>query len=327
MDSESIKLSVVIPTFNRKKYLKKTLKSLLKQDLCHDSYEIIVVDDYSTDGTKELVEEISKKSNVKVSYCANNKTKGQLMARNSGFQKAQGEFVASTDDDIELNSDWLSKGLAYFKNSGISAVEGRVITNNATEEPFYHNLSMNGGAYCTANIFYRKSALEKAGWLDKELNVWHNYGSHYVLGLKILENGGKIIYADDLVAYHASYKIKGLSIIKNSLKSTAIPYLYKTYGASITPYLGFRARRILVSSLLLLFIISAIFLNCLAAIVILLIWIIIISKMIPGFFKVKMIVRVKAFFVYSVSYLFATIYFLYGCSYYKIFPTIKMVRR
>lgn len=292
----------------------------------HNKYEVIVVDDYSTDGTKELVEEISKKSDVKISYYLNDKAKGQLMARNIGFQKAQSEFIASTDDDMEVEEDWLEKGLSYFSSDEIAAVEGQVMTKNFKEGPFYHNMSMQGSTYGTGNIFYRKTALEAAGWLDENLNKWHNYGSHYVLGLRIIENGGKIIYASDAVAYHPSYKLKSRNIIKSAVKSGAIAYIYKTYGRKAIPYLGFRLYRIIVSFLLLSLTVSAIFLNYLAICTSLVALIAIMALVVPGFTKAGIIMQLKTLLVYSVSALFAAFYFLYGCIYYRVFPTIKMLR-
>ncbi|MDP2922773.1 MAG: glycosyltransferase family A protein [Candidatus Omnitrophota bacterium] len=320
------KVSVIIPTFNRKEYLKKALDALLRQTYPHDKYEIIVVDDYSTDGTKELVEEISKKSNVKISYYINDKAKGQLLARNIGFQRADTEFVASTDDDMEVEDNWLERGLSYFSSDKIAAVEGRVITKDFKEGPFYHNMSMQGSTYGTGNIFYRKTALGAAGWLDENLNKWHNYGSHYVLGLRIIENGGKIIYASDVIAYHPSCKLKSINIIKSAVKSGAIAYIYKTYGRKAIPYLGFRLYRIIVSFLFLSFTAAIIFLNYLAVCTSLIALIATMAMVVPGFNKAGIGAQVKTLAVYSVSALFATFYFLYGCIYYRVFPSIKMLK-
>lgn len=326
MNQDSITVSIVIPTFNRKKFLEKALKALLRQNYPHDKYEVVVIDDYSTDGTKELVESIARDSDVKIFYYANNKAKGQTIARNIGFQKAKGEFVASTDDDMKVSEDWIVKGLSYFRYSDISAVEGRTVSKNTKRGPFYHNMSMEGGTYGTGNIFYRKTILQDTGGLDENLNHWHNYGSHYELGLRILERGRKIIYGSDIVAHHPSFKMGSLTIIRNSLKSGAIPYLYKKHGTKIIPYLGFRFYRILVSFLLFSFIVSVIFLNYLAMLISFISVVSIFAMLVSGFTKSGIKIQLKTILVYGISCFFATLVLLYSCARHKVFPSIKMLR-
>ncbi|PIU41555.1 MAG: hypothetical protein COS99_04800 [Candidatus Omnitrophica bacterium CG07_land_8_20_14_0_80_42_15] len=322
----SIVVSAIIPTFNRKKYLKKALDALLAQTYPHNKYGIVVVDDYSTDGTKELVEDIAKKSDVKIYYYVNDKAKGQAMVRNIAFQKAYGEFVASTDDDMTVKEDWIEKGLSHFTSSDILAVEGHTVSEDTKNLPFYHNMSMAGGTYGTGNIFYRKSILDKTGGLDEKLNYWHNYGSHYELGIRILEGEGKIVYGSDVVAYHPSFKMKAWSVVKNALKSGAIPYLYKKHGAKITSYLGFRIHRILISLLLLFFVFSILSLNYLSMIATLFSIIFIFVVTVPGFVKSGIRTQLKTLIIYSISHFLATLAFLHSCARHKIFPNIKMLR-
>lgn len=321
-----IDISVIIPTFNRKEYLKKAISALLKQTYPHDRYEIIVVDDYSTDATQRLIEDMAKASDVKITYYANNKAKGQTIARNIGFQKAKGEYVASTDDDMEVSEDWLVKGLSYFRDSDVSAVEGRVLSTDTKTAPFYHNMSMEGSTYGTGNIFYRKAVLDSTGGLDEHLNQWHNYGSHYELGLRILDKGGKIVYGSDVVAHHPSFKMKASTIIRNSLKSGAIPYLYKKHGPKITSYLGFRRYRILITILSFFLICSFVFLNYPALLLSLFGLMLLFAKFMPGFTKSGINAQVKTFFIYNISCFLATLFFLYGCVRYGIFPDKKIFR-
>jgi len=317
---EAIVVSVIIPTFNRQETLKTALAALFKQDYPHNKYEIIVVDDYSSDATKETVLNLAKTTEVALFYYANDKTKGQLTARNLGFTKAKAEFVASTDDDMWVDEHWLKTGLAYFTSSDIAAVEGKVIALDPKEGPFYHNMSMQGKTFPTGNIFYRKSILEQTGGLDPELNLWHNYGSHYCLGLKILATGKNIVYADDLLAYHPSYEMKAITVIKNSFKSGAIAYIYKTYGRAAIPYLGFKVYRLIVSLLVISFLISLIFVNYLAALIALFALLAMMIIVIPSFIKTGLLTQCKVLAVYSISYLFATFSFFYGCLRYRVMP-------
>lgn len=118
--------SVVIPTYNRKKYVKRAIKSVLKQTI--DNYEVIVVDDGSNDGTRKMIESMSPR--VRYIY---QKNKGPSQARNSGILAARGQYIAFLDSDdrflprkLEKNKKFLSKnpdcmflyGWYYDKRSG-----------------------------------------------------------------------------------------------------------------------------------------------------------------------------------------------------------------
>ncbi len=101
--------SVVIPTYNRKKYVKRAVKSVLKQT-CQD-YEIIVVDDGSKDGTRKMIESMSPR--VRYIYQRN---QGPSQARNTGILHARGKYISFLDSDdrylprkLEKNKNFLIK--------------------------------------------------------------------------------------------------------------------------------------------------------------------------------------------------------------------------
>ncbi len=107
-----IKISVIIPTYNRKEMLIKCLSVLLKQNYTKENYEIIIVDDGSTDGTKEAV--MALKS-VSLRYYQQ-KNKGPGAAINTGANIAEGNILAFTEDDCIVNEDWLKNIMELFKN-------------------------------------------------------------------------------------------------------------------------------------------------------------------------------------------------------------------
>lgn len=93
-----MKLSIIIPAYNVEKFLPKCLDSILRQE-CED-FEVIVVNDGSTDGTLSLLEEYARTySNLKV---VSQENQGMSTARNRGLEEAQGEYVMFVDSD-----DWL----------------------------------------------------------------------------------------------------------------------------------------------------------------------------------------------------------------------------
>lgn len=101
-----MKLSIVVPIYNVERYLRKCVDSLLAQDLSSQGYEIILVDDGSPDGCPIICDEYaSKHENIKVVHRENG---GLSAARNSGIEKAQGEYVQFVDADDFLESNVLN---------------------------------------------------------------------------------------------------------------------------------------------------------------------------------------------------------------------------
>ena len=96
MKDSNIKLSVIIPYYNADKWVGKILDSLLDQDVSYDTYEIIVVDDGSTQGIDTLKHYIDKYPNIR--YFRQNNA-GQSVARNNGVNLARGEWLYFCDSD------------------------------------------------------------------------------------------------------------------------------------------------------------------------------------------------------------------------------------
>jgi len=94
---ETIRLSVVIPTFNREQVLKRTLPALLAQDFPSDQFELIYVLDGSTDGTARMLRAVKPKCAVQVLEQPN---QGPGAARNKGIQAARGDLILFLDDDL-----------------------------------------------------------------------------------------------------------------------------------------------------------------------------------------------------------------------------------
>ena len=92
----NVQISAVVCTHNRAAYLRKALQSLVDQTMAQELYEIIVVDNASTDGTKQVVSEYSGASNLR---CLYEPVIGLSRARNTGWGNARGEYVAYLDDD------------------------------------------------------------------------------------------------------------------------------------------------------------------------------------------------------------------------------------
>jgi glycosyltransferase involved in cell wall biosynthesis len=106
-------VSVVVATYNRVELLSRCLDSLLAQTLSQSEFEIIVVDNNSTDGTAEFAKRIAEQHSC-VRY-VHESQQGVSPARNRGCREARGTYVAFIDDDAIADVDWVERALDCFR--------------------------------------------------------------------------------------------------------------------------------------------------------------------------------------------------------------------
>src|SRR3989442_541191 len=107
-------LSVMVPTYNQADLLRESLRSLLDQKLPKEAYEIVVVDDGSTDHTAAVLGEFGAAVRT-VRLPAN---RGRSAARNEGIHHASGQLVAFVDSDIIVRQDFLTWHLDTYRSNG-----------------------------------------------------------------------------------------------------------------------------------------------------------------------------------------------------------------
>lgn len=108
-----MKFSVIVPTYNSEKYMTELLNSLAKQDFPKTEFEVVVVDDCSTDQTLQIVEKYRNKLNLKVSQLETN-SGGPGKPRNVALKQAEGEFVLFVDSDDYINKETLKDAAAFI---------------------------------------------------------------------------------------------------------------------------------------------------------------------------------------------------------------------
>jgi glycosyltransferase involved in cell wall biosynthesis len=92
------KISVVVPTYNRRPLLEKCLDALLDQSISQDKYEVIVIDDSSSDDTQKHMEERTQQT-INLIYMRHSVNQGRVSTRNDGIRAAQGDIVIFLDND------------------------------------------------------------------------------------------------------------------------------------------------------------------------------------------------------------------------------------
>ncbi|WP_026100509.1 glycosyltransferase family 2 protein [Fortiea contorta] len=203
--------SVVIPTYNRQPILAKCLLALEAQELTDMSavtgYEIVVVDDGSTDGTLAWLEE-NKDQFPHVRWFEQDHA-GPAVARNLGVKQAIGEIIIFIDSDLVVLSNFLQahadallqgkEKLASDRFFTYGAVINTSNFANPTAEP-YKITDFSAAFFATGNVAIPKHWLEKAGLFDTSFQL---YGwEDLELGVRLKKLGLKLIKCPAAVGYH-----------------------------------------------------------------------------------------------------------------------------
>jgi glycosyltransferase involved in cell wall biosynthesis len=203
--------SVVIPTYNRKRILEKCLRALESQHLPERSavtgYEIVLVDDGSTDGTLEWLQENAAEFPHVRSHMQDHQ--GPAAARNLGVVASVGDTIIFIDSDLvvtehflQAHADALVQGHQQQQSDRVFTY-GRVINtcnfDNPTDEP-YKLTDFSAAYFATGNVAIARHWLEKAGLFDTRFQL---YGwEDLELGVRLKAHGLKLIKCPDAVGYH-----------------------------------------------------------------------------------------------------------------------------
>jgi glycosyltransferase involved in cell wall biosynthesis len=203
--------SVVIPTYNRLPILEKCLKALEQQTLAVDSpvtgYEVVVVDDGSTDGTIDWLQQNSATlPHVRLLTQAH---QGPAAARNLGVEKAEGDTIIFIDSDLVVTASFLqSHGDKLIEGqqalgSDRLFIYGAVINTGNFEEPTaepYKVTDFSNAYFATGNVSIARHWLLEAGLFDLG---FHLYGwEDLELGVRLKNLGLKMIKCPAAVGYH-----------------------------------------------------------------------------------------------------------------------------
>jgi glycosyltransferase involved in cell wall biosynthesis len=208
-------VSIVVPTHDRKIHLRAALESLARLDYPKDCYEVIVVDDGSTDGSDQVVRDAMGANAMQISYCRQQHT-GVTAARNRALQAARGSFVALTDDDCTFPSSWLQLLLEQMDSASVGAVGGPdlapvdaslfvrcvdySVTSFAGTGGVRRKEKRAVGSYYPrgCNIMVSKAALDRIGRFDPTLTA----GEEIELGYRLKQAGYVLKYAPEAFVWH-----------------------------------------------------------------------------------------------------------------------------
>jgi glycosyltransferase involved in cell wall biosynthesis len=214
--NHSMKFSIVIPAYNEAKWIAKTLDAVLKQT--YTDYEVIVVDNNSTDTTAAVVHiYMQKDSRITLVSCT---TQGLLPARNCGLEHAKGDIIAQLDADNLPHKDWLQNAARHFKNQDVVLLAGgydyydgawwfrysALMTQNIVLSigNWYTQKRKFGALMLGGNAFIRKIALQKIGGYNTD----HTFYNEDIVTATAISKIGKVKFYRDLTVYSSARRQK-----------------------------------------------------------------------------------------------------------------------
>lgn len=198
------KVTIYITTYNRLSYLKRALNSVINQS--YKNLEIIIVDDFSNDGTQQFLREISKLDN-RIKIFLKEKNGGACESRNIAIQAAKGDYITGLDDDDyflpnriqnfiqNLNSD--IKAILYFDNPLVKVDQREdILPTTRTkllnwlkpQKVYAQDLLVSN--YIGNQVFIKTDLLKKSGGFDELMPMWQDLECWYNI-LKVTKGYAK----------------------------------------------------------------------------------------------------------------------------------------
>ncbi len=224
-------ISVVIPTYNRLPVLKETLKCLERQSLGFDRFEVVVVDDGSSDGTYDFLS--NYKGGINLKHKRHETNEGTARTRNDAIRMAEGDIIVFLDDDLKAEGSLLSTYLdTHQVKEGVFI--GRVIyEDNPEQRALLRYLSTRGvhkgkrdfTCFITQNSSVKRKDAIEAGLFDDCIPGFFQ-GEDIEFGYRLSLIGKGFVYIKDAVAFHSQ------TVSLNKVISDA-----RRFGKNILPLL------------------------------------------------------------------------------------------
>jgi len=236
--SKNPTVSVIVPTYNRAHLVGRAIQRILNQT--YQDFEIIIVDDGSTDNIDDIIKEFQKKEK-RIKYIRHEKNRGGSAARNTGIKAVRGEYIAFLDSDDEWLPEKLKRQIEVFKNalSEICVVYTGFVykdeLNRDTSKQFvpkkrgwiYEDILAGNCVGTTSTVLIKRKYFEKAGLFDENLPSCQDWE----MWIRIAKEYQFDFIKDLLVIYHVHENristnleaiIKGITIVINKFSGELI---------------------------------------------------------------------------------------------------------
>lgn len=223
-------ISVVICTYNRADLLGGALQTLDHQYYPNTHYEIIVVDDGSTDHTRDVIQSLSLRSDLCYVYQEN---KGRSAARNVGVAHAKADLVLFVDDDILAPPNLIEEHIKWHNRYRKAVVRGPIKIIQQYGLPTQPNVGFRDystAMFCTCNASCSRYSIIKVGGFDENFK---EYGfEDNELGWRLREEGYQMYFNPNAIVYHYKPPLKPEQIDEvvdraEQMGRSAVAYYYK----------------------------------------------------------------------------------------------------
>ena len=209
INQQQILISIILPTFNHAKFLKKAIESVINQS--YINWELIIIDNNSTDETFEIVNSYSDRR-IKYSKIHNN---GVIAAsRNLGIRLSNGSWIAFIDSDDWWTNNKLSKSVEYINTNKFDLIYHDLFlvyksNQNSFKKlarsrnlyfPIFEDLLLNGNGILNSSVLVRKVLLEEVGLISCDINkiTWEDYDCW----LRISRKTNRFYYIKETLGYY-----------------------------------------------------------------------------------------------------------------------------
>ena len=221
------KVSIIVLTYNNLELNRKCIDSILSKT-AYPNFELIILDNLSTDGTVEYLHELEKKADPRIKVIYNDNNSGFAGGNNRAMEVSTGDFIMLLNNDTVVTRGWLTNAVKHMQNDvncGMCGAVTNSIGNEAMIKVHYHNMQeLEQFAYAYTcehnNVIYtqidrlamfctliRREIIEKYGFLDEHYQIGMFEDDDYA---KVVENAGyKMYIAEDVFVHHvnnASFK-------------------------------------------------------------------------------------------------------------------------
>jgi glycosyltransferase involved in cell wall biosynthesis len=245
-------ISVVVPSFNRLYSLFDTLSGLNEQSLEFDLFEVIIVDNASTDGTYDAIQNLVDAAPYTLRVLRMpSENRGPAPARNFGAKNARGKIIAFTDSDCRPHREWLRAGLGAFEDHAVAFATG-VISLKPEEldrNSFFARKTVTSDrehpTYPTANAFYRRETFLQYGGFSEALSFPNVFGmaveaADTDLAWRIKDAGGENRFLPEAIVFHAVQVSSPLEWLLEPARLYLIPALVKRHPQMRQVMLSYR---------------------------------------------------------------------------------------
>lgn len=214
-----MKLSIIIPTRNRSALLDKTLSSIAMQSLNMSLFEVIVVDNGSTDNTAQVVKQYENK--IKNIVYIFDDTPGLHVGRHRGLLEAKSDILVYADDDIEAFPSWLKTILLAFADDDVGMVGGKNLPNFESTPPQW---LLEQWQKTKPQVLGALSILDFGNEI-KDIDPYYIFGCNFSIRKQLLLDAGGF-HPDGMPQEHILFRGDGETHVSKFVKDNKIRALY-----------------------------------------------------------------------------------------------------